>query len=85
MFARRLAAACLCALALGTTTFTVNATAQAPASTPVIDEATTGAAGGGVKPKARPASRTLRRAYAQWRKRLHRYGAYVGRNLLTTA
>ncbi len=34
---------------------------------------------------ARPAPRALRRSYGRWRKRLTRYGAYVGRNLLTTA
>lgn len=80
MFARRLAAACLCALALGTTSLAAPAAAQAPA---VDDAAADGAAT--TEPKARPASRTLRHAYGQWRKRLHRYGAYVGRNLLTTA
>jgi hypothetical protein len=58
------------------------AVAQSPApaaetSVPTADEARTA--------KARPASRELRRAYSTWRKRLKRYGAYVGRNLLTSA
>jgi hypothetical protein len=36
-------------------------------------------------PTARPASRDLRHAYKQWRHKLHRYGAYTGRNLLLEA
>ncbi len=36
-------------------------------------------------PAAEPASRSLRRSYLRWRKKLHRYGAYTGRNLLVEA
>lgn len=36
-------------------------------------------------PQAKPASRDLRRAYKRWRHKLHRYGAYTGRNLLVEA
>lgn len=65
---------------------TTPASAQAPA--PAETAGTDASAGGTTAaeaPKARPASRSLRRAYARWRKRLKRYDAYVGRNLLTTA
>lgn len=36
-------------------------------------------------PAAEPASRSLRRSYLRWRKKLDRYGAYTGRNLIAEA
>jgi Transglycosylase-like domain len=59
--------------------------AQAPAPAPSVEAGGTQATTTAGEPKARPASRSLRRAYVDWRKRLKRYGAYLGRNLLTTA
>jgi transglycosylase-like protein len=46
------------------------------------------AADGGAQPTqptAKPASHDLRRAYKRWRTKLHRYGAFTGRNLLLEA
>jgi hypothetical protein len=42
-------------------------------------------AGAAVRPEATPASHDLRRAYRRWRTKLHRYGAFTGRNLLLAA
>jgi predicted nucleic acid-binding protein len=83
--ARRLAAACLCAVALGSSSTAALALAQGPA--PAAEPTAPGANAERVEAtaQARPASRKLRRAYATWRKRLKRHGAYVGRNLLRTA
>jgi hypothetical protein len=73
----------------GCLTLAALAAAQSPAPVDANAPATTagGTPSAATKPvaTARPASRTLRRSYGRWRKRLTRYGAYVGRNLLTTA
>jgi hypothetical protein len=82
--ARLLVAACLCTAFVGTTALTTSVSAQAPAPSTALTAADAQDAAA-AKPLAKPASRQLRHAYGHWRKRLKRYGAYVGRNLLTTA
>jgi hypothetical protein len=66
----------------GSLTLAALAAAQDPAPADASAPATDAA---GAKPRARPATRHVRHAYSHWRKQLKRYGAYVGRNLLTTA